>query len=176
MTKYDLILSIQGKQRAANAAVLDDETLNSYSLSQLEDIHINLSTPDCLIDFDTARKLLESLRNTGGASYSPFTGIVNPDKGYMVALLGYEKQVSCVWNTIDLKHVINYWLTENGMNGDKNAWQQWNAYLGLWEDNGKLYLDISQNITDEKVAVRLGEARKQICIYDCANKRVIKTS
>lgn len=176
MTKHELILSIQGKQSVNNSTVLPYDVLLAFDDSVLEDMHINLSSPNCLIDFDTATKLIESIRTTGGATYSPSSKVINPVSGYMVGLLGYEKQVKQVWNTIDLKHVLNYWLTETGMNADVKVWEQWNAFIGLWESNGTLYIDISQNIAEQKIAVSLGQSRKQICIWDCANKVEIKTS
>ncbi|MBQ8319519.1 MAG: hypothetical protein IJX81_01405 [Clostridia bacterium] len=39
-------------------------------------------------------------------------------------------------------------------------------FVGLWCDDGKCYIDISERVKNEKKALRLGTARKQKSIFD----------
>jgi hypothetical protein len=39
-------------------------------------------------------------------------------------------------------------------------------YLGTWLNEGKVYLDVSENIMDRAEAIRLGQERNQLAIYD----------
>lgn len=47
------------------------------------------------------------------------------------------------------------------------------ARLGLWEDRGKLYIDISEHVEDLDEALALAKKRQQIAIWDCKNKKAI---
>lgn len=50
------------------------------------------------------------------------------------------------------------------------------AFMGKWTDNGKDYLDVSDNRkTSEAEATKLGAARNQIGIWDVSGKRFIPT-
>jgi len=122
------------------------------------------------LSFDQCKMLLESIRKTGGASYRPFDNELNPSTGYMVALVGFERKVNRVWNTEDLRHVLNQWLSDISYTGDSIA------FIGIWEHEDKLYLDLSQRFTDREMAVVTGQQRNQISIWDCVNKTEIKTS
>jgi len=50
-------------------------------------------------------------------------------------------------------------------------------YLGLWhnQDDGQVYLDVSENIMDENEATSRGRDRDQISIWDVANFKEIQT-
>jgi len=48
-------------------------------------------------------------------------------------------------------------------------------YLGTWLNGGKIFLDVSENITDVGKATRLGRERNQIKIWDVANQVEIDT-
>ena len=114
--------------------------------------------------------ITKSLLTTGGASYRPSTGELNPVTGYMCALVGFEKQVPRVWNMFDLQQVLNEWLSEIQYTGESAA------FIGLWENDGTLYLDLSQHFVDRNKAIAMGHQRNQLTIWDCANKCEIKTS
>lgn len=43
--------------------------------------------------------------------------------------------------------------------------QRDNVYLGIWKDNGKVYLDLSEVIQDKEQAIEAGKQRKQIAIF-----------
>jgi hypothetical protein len=113
------------------------------------------------------KTVLDEIFLEGGVSYNVTTGEVNPKTGYMVSILGFEKQFDV--DTIkadDLRDFVS-----------NNAYDLWgeNRFVGGWIDTDiqKVVLDISVNITDVTNACYTGIINKQKCIYDCSNKRNI---
>lgn len=122
------------------------------------------------ITFEEARLLMKSIQMTNGASYNPVARVLNPLSGYMVAVPGYSKVTTRVWNTLDLMCVVNTWLAANArVYADRKITGIAGIYIGLWEHDGKLYLDLSQRIMAKASAINLGKSRNQLAIYDCYN-------
>ena len=122
------------------------------------------------LTFEEARLLMKSIQMTNGASYNPVAKVLNPLSGYMVAVPGYSKVTTRVWNTLDLMCVVNEWLHANArIYADRKITGIAGIYIGLWEHEGKLYLDLSQRISSRASAINLGKDRKQLAIYDCYN-------
>ena len=113
------------------------------------------------------KTVLDEIFLEGGVSYNVTTGEVNPKTGYMVGILGFEKQYDL--DTIKANDLREYVLD--------NAYDLWgeNRFIGGWidTDTQKVVLDISVNITDVTNACSTGIINKQKCIYDCSNKRNI---
>jgi hypothetical protein len=63
------------------------------------------------------------------------------------------------------------------MKQHKSEFKNSNNYLGLWhnQDDGQVYLDVSENIMDENEATSRGRDRDQISIWDVANFKEIQT-
>jgi hypothetical protein len=113
------------------------------------------------------KTVLDEIFLEGGVSYNVTTGEVNPKTGYMVSILGFEKQFDV--DTIKADDLRNF--------VSNNAYDLWgeNRFVGGWidTDTQKVVLDISVNITDVTNACYTGIINKQKCIYDCSNKRNI---
>jgi hypothetical protein len=113
------------------------------------------------------RTVLEEIFLEGGISYNITTGEVNPTTGFMVSILGFEKQFDA--DKVSDKNIKDY--------VSENADQLWggNRFLGAWldKDTYKVVLDISVNITDVTNACYTGIINKQKCIYDCYTKNYI---
>lgn len=113
------------------------------------------------------KTVLDEIFLEGGVSYNITTGEVNPKTGYMVSILGFEKQYDV--DTINANDLREYVL--------KNAYGLWGSdrFVGGWldKDTNKVVLDVSVNITDVTNACYTGIINKQKCIYDCSNKRNI---
>lgn len=45
-------------------------------------------------------------------------------------------------------------------------------FVGIWIENGKAYVDISERITAKNRALEIGKERNQISIYDWKNQKV----
>lgn len=106
-----------------------------------------------------------------GFSIDPFTG-KSPTTGYMVARSQYGEihTTNSVEETADA--IQRY--------ADKHAHlfaEDKSLYLGGWRnsEDGKLYLDISDNVKDEGKAVALGRNRDQISVFNLDTFEEINT-
>ena len=113
------------------------------------------------------KTVLDEIFLEGGVSYNVTTGEVNPKTGYMVGILGFEKQYDLdTINANDLRDYVS-----------DNAYDLWgeNRFVGGWinKKTNKVILDVSVNITDVTNACYTGIINDQNYIYDCTNKRDI---
>jgi len=113
------------------------------------------------------KTVLEEIFLEGGISYNITTGEVNPKTGFMVSILGFEKQY-------DADKISDNDIRDFISTNAHNLWGE-NRFIGAWldKDTYKVVLDISVNITDVTNACYTGIINKQKCIYDCSNKRTI---
>lgn len=85
-----------------------------------------------------------------------------PTGGFMVALEGHEVTVPVAEFTS--AHIVRYvsdkWDVLTGV-GD--------IYLGAWQADGLVYLDVSECVTSRAKALFLGAERKQLAVWDVAN-------
>lgn len=108
--------------------------------------------------------LAQSVVDNGGFSVN-LKG-ESPKAGYMVALEGHERIVPLDRN---LKHAISEYFLDN-----LEALEDFTgAHMGAWVNDGKVYLDISQNVMDYRKAAILGLKRKQIAIWDVTYSKEI---
>lgn len=122
--------------------------------------------------------LKDFLRSTivnGGASYNVVTGELNPKVGYMVAISGHERIIESVTNEKQLQYIIADYLKDKAiilLSGITDN----NKFIGTWVNDGKLYLDVSVNVSDRDEAIALAKAGNQLAIWDCANQIEIETA
>ena len=100
----------------------------------------------------------ETLKNNG-ASYN--LDNVAPTKGFMVATFGNE----LVINQKDFTKEI----LKNFIESKLELLQNKNYCVGTWMDDGKVYLDISENIKNKNKAIFKGKINKQIAIFDLSS-------
>lgn len=86
--------------------------------------------------------------------------------GYMVSVQGFEKTykmdaLSVAELDRDIKKYIEFIQNKK------------HVYVGLWVDNGVIYLDISKHIKTRHQAVTFGINNKQLSIYDIKNDSYI---
>lgn len=97
-----------------------------------------------------------------GASLDKQLNNITVNNGYMVSLLGYEKT-----------------FTPDDTNGIYNAVIEYqkkiknNEYIGLWYNDGLVYVDISKHYTSKQKAILTGVKNRQYTIYDLKNKHDI---
>lgn len=116
--------------------------------------------------------LYRSFQSTGGGSYNPTNGNMNPETGYMVSIPGFERIVKKPSNgNVFRSQFTNYFHSE-GIDSTLKA--DPNLYVGVWTHNGNMYLDVSEHFDDFSEAYSHGIRRNQIAIYDCENKQDIK--
>lgn len=105
-------------------------------------------------------KLLEIIGN-GGATLDGTGRAVDFKKGYQVSKR--DCYILTVRNTSKILRAVNEVL--NGL--------QRGEYCGIWIDDGRAYIDVSERITNRRAALRCGKARKQISIFDWSTKSCI---
>lgn len=124
-----------------------------------------------------------TLRNRGG-NFTFDGDVVSFTQGYMVAAEGYEhvctlhdfKKGSIVTQYMQYvrEHVEYGTYPEDTYNPVKNGF-----VIGTWMHQGKVYLDVSQNVgpnylwaTEEEwlnIALETARERNQLAIWDCKN-------
>ena len=126
------------------------------------------------VDPSVAASVLERVKANGGLSVNMVDGS-EPTSGYMVAKGGTKGTILEAEEFFDpakgpaaLSAFVKEYRADLGSG---------KSYLGLWHNtaDGKVYLDVSDNIMDRDRAVRAGKRRNQISIWDVANFQEIQT-
>lgn len=110
----------------------------------------------------------------GGASYQIETGEINPSDGYMVSLQGYESIVDVPIGMNEWQSAVLSYLLKRVKRIDESSditlvgllVENIDLYLGAWLKDNKLFFDISQKVPDYETAIKLGNERNQIAIFD----------
>jgi hypothetical protein len=122
---------------------------------------------------EIAESIIDRVRANGGLSVNMVDGSEPPD-GYMVARVGVKAAIVAADDFYDTEKgtaALSSFLKDN------KAELTGGDYLGVWHDTdgGKVYLDVSQNVKNERTATRLGQERNQISIWDVVNMKEIPT-
>lgn len=104
-------------------------------------------------------KIIKEMIKNGGATLDCNYNNFNSSVGYMVSLYGYETKIN-INNIEDIKKEIET---------KKEIAKQLNAYVGLWVDNGLMYVDISKHIIDYNEALETARNNEQLAVYDLKN-------
>lgn len=110
----------------------------------------------------------ESLRSTGGFSIDPKTGAMPEQTGFMVSLKGHEETYP----------EYMFWMGKDAfiaayVQRHRAALLLTRAFLGAWINDGKVFLDVSQQYDCEVCARQAGAEHGQLAIYDLRNKKEI---
>jgi len=116
--------------------------------------------------------IIEHVRRENGMSVSMETG-EEPKQGFMVA----RKEGSVImdaakfFDAIEGKKALSDFIKANRERLGAGV------YLGIWynQKNGKVYLDVVDNVIGQSDAERMGRERNQIAIWDVVNKVEIQT-
>lgn len=120
---------------------------------------------------DVASKIQQFTREWGGLTISMVDGSM-PDSGYVVAKppeFGKVVEEADFFDPVKGPEILADYLIEHQKDlGGKN-------YLGTWVKDGKVYLDVAENIQDKDVATQIGRERNQLAIWDVVNLQEIDT-
>jgi hypothetical protein len=124
------------------------------------------------VSSDVASTIQQFTREWGGLSISMVDGSM-PTTGYMVAKpSSFSKVVdeADFFDPVKGPKILSQYMREQraDLATGKN-------YLGTWLNGGKIFLDVSENISDVGKATRLGRERDQIAIWDVANQVEVDT-
>lgn len=106
-------------------------------------------------------------RNKSGHSVNTINQ--TPTIGFMVSLPSYEVQVDSDSLEVLLYQIQQFVKRHYDLVAYSKA-----LYFGIWEDEGVYYLDISEQIQDREVAIRVAKLNNQIAYYDVKAKKSYK--
>lgn len=110
-------------------------------------------------------KIINEAIKKGGATLTATLDNASLKYNYMVSLYGHEATFK-VDDTEGLKEGLKTY--------QKKASGKKDLYIGLWVNDGLVYLDLSVNICKKRDALRIGKQNKQQAIYDVKNNKDIK--
>lgn len=133
------------------------------------DLEDNLQALADDLDLDLEQAYLERklrawqdhAQRTGGLTITPAGHIVKRKAGYAVSLEGYERLASTLAQALAL--IPSYQALARKLD----------ALIGLWDDGGLWYLDITTIQRSRKRAIQAGRENHQLAIYDLARGEVI---
>ena len=105
-------------------------------------------------------KDIKKIIENGGATLNKELKKAELSNGFMVSLEGTETQTQ----GNDYNAIIKAVEEKQELIKDKK-----NMYVGLWLDNGIMYIDVSINIINKVDALEFGKYNKQLAIYDLVN-------
>lgn len=97
-----------------------------------------------------------------GASLDKDLQPITKKSGFMVSLLGYEK----TFDPADTEAIKNAIIQYKSL---LKACQ----FVGIWQHEGLVYIDISRHYTNKQDAIRNGVKNKQLAIFDLKSKNDI---
>jgi hypothetical protein len=126
------------------------------------------------MDVAVATSILERVRENGGLSVNMVDGS-EPKTGYMVAK---GSQYGSIASDADFYDPVKGpKILADYMKANKADLATGKNFLGLWHNkaDGKVYLDVSENVLDLDDATQRGQSRDQISIWDVANFVEVET-
>ena len=108
--------------------------------------------------------ILKILNDNNGVTLDLNGQPLKADKGYLVSIKGYES----IFNYSQIDNIILNSLIQKRIKESPN-----NAYIGLWLNKARLYLDYSVLIQDKKKALMFAKDNDQLAIFDLKNKKEI---
>jgi GNAT superfamily N-acetyltransferase len=121
--------------------------------------------------FATSGGVMSEHVNPEGFSLHQRTG-QPPRGGFMVSLPGHTHQYPD--SIMKDKHKLAEALDKMLMD-ERETFSKPDVYLGGWVSDGMLWLDPSENVADRDEAVKTGQSRDQVAIWDVVGGREIDT-
>ena len=108
-------------------------------------------------------KMIKKMIKNGGATLDYNYNNFNASTGFIVSLDGYEAKID----------IDNIEAIKKAIENKKEIAQKIKGYIGLWVDNGLMYIDISKHIINYNRALEVARNNKQLAIYDLKNNKSI---
>jgi protein-tyrosine phosphatase len=116
---------------------------------------------------DVLPDIIKLVRETGGATWNFSKGNLSGTENYAVSI--YPE------HSVVLDHEPTIQDLNNYIQSKADLLQSPDNSLGIWNNGGKYYLDISLTISDREKAIELGKKHNQISIFDLKNFQEIPT-
>ena len=121
---------------------------------------------------EVASKIFQFTREWGGLTISMVDGSM-PTTGYVIAKppeFGKVVKELDFFDSVKGPKILSQYMREH-----KTDLATGKNYLGTWVKEGKVFLDVSENIQSKSKATRLGRERDQKAIWDVVNQVEIDT-
>ena len=109
-------------------------------------------------------KMIKEMIKNGGATLDYNYNNFNVSVGYMVSIKGNEKKI----NINDIENIKKEISKKMEFVKNKKGY-----YIGLWVENGLMYVDISKHIIKYDRALEVARNNKQLAVYDLKNDKSI---
>lgn len=103
---------------------------------------------------EITKEMIMEVIQKGGASFKNGK-LVNLKSGFMASVRGSESKIAI--SNIDWIFTVVNNYTRNGVNM---------GYVGLWVENGFVYVDFSKRFKSKNAALVFGRKNNQIAIFD----------
>lgn len=112
------------------------------------------------------------LETNGGVTLNTNLSGFSPTEGYSVA---FSKEYEKVFDKVNdvLINYIKLYADKAAAINNRSPMLRADVKVGLWVDNGKIYLDLCEYVPELGKAKFLGKKRKQLAIFDFATKQSI---
>lgn len=104
----------------------------------------------------TVHTILDAIHDGKDGSVHLVTGEV-PSKGYMVG--------GASWTMTVTPENLDAYVVADFINAHRTMLSWEHHFIGWWEHEGRIYFDVSDNVTDYFTALTLGHNRKEKAIY-----------
>lgn len=110
-------------------------------------------------------EILDHVKAHGGITLTPQ---LEPTTGlkFVASLFGHELRVALkAMDTFDLKETLKHY---------KKLARKVGAQIGLWIDNGQLFIDVSKNFDTVEECKQFAQSNRQLAYYDALNGQSIR--
>lgn len=118
---------------------------------------------------DVANEVLRSFVLSGGATVSTKVGLPSPTEGYAVALPRHTAEILFAENDSLGDFIAGYYVTHEAVLA------QTNRYLGVWDNEDQLVLDVVEVFAEHATARSTAVERGELCYYNLSTGEVLDT-
>lgn len=112
------------------------------------------------------RNDIKEIIKNGGATLKADLTNADLQGGYMVSMQDYE-------TVIELSKFDSVDEIEKTLNEYQKVSKKIGAFIGIWINDNKAYIDLSKNYKRKGNAIKIGLKNKQLGIFDLANTQTI---
>ena len=101
------------------------------------------------------KQLIKTMIKNGGGTLKD-NKLVEFDSGYIVAFKEFEKVIDMDNSIYETMALLQDYIDKHN-----------DSYIGFWINEGNIYLDVVQNISNYHIAILEGLRQNQKAIWDC---------
>lgn len=118
------------------------------------------------VDSQFVNQMLQSIHEGGGVTYNLFNGNLSGTPNYSVSIYPDRERIV---------EGVDFDILEGYVEDNEDLLSDAKNSLGVWSNNGKVYLDVVVIVPDKNEAIELARQHNQIAIWDLQNNQEIPT-